>query len=66
MYMEKAIDALQQADYEICDDQISHIYLMMLEHLNLISEYRFPVGGRALTRRGSFPVDAGSRDSHSL
>ena len=34
----------------------SHIYPMMLEHLNLIGEYRFPVDGRALTELDALPL----------
>jgi TnpA family transposase len=56
VYMEKAAEALRQADYEINDAQIAHIYPMMLEHLNLIDEYRFPADGRALTKLDALPL----------
>jgi hypothetical protein len=47
--MEQAVEVLQRADCEIGDAQLSHIYPMMLEHLNMIGGSRFPVDGRALT-----------------
>jgi hypothetical protein len=34
----------------------SHIYPMMLEHLNLIGEYRFPADGRVLTELDALPL----------
>ena len=56
VYMERAVEVLRRANYEIGDAQISHIYPMMLEHLNLIGEYRFPVDGRALTKLDALPL----------
>jgi TnpA family transposase len=56
VYMERAVEVLRQTDYEISDAQISHIYPMMLEHLNLIGEYRFPADGRALTKLDALPL----------
>jgi hypothetical protein len=54
--MERAVEVLRRANYEIDDAQLSHIYPMMLEHLNLIGEYRFPVDGRALTKLDALPL----------
>ena len=42
VYMERAIKVLREARFEVGDAQVSHIYPMMLEHLNLIGEFRFP------------------------
>jgi len=56
VYMERAVEVLRRANYEIDDAQLSHIYPMMLEHLNLIGEYRFPVDGRALNKLDALPL----------
>jgi hypothetical protein len=48
--MGEAVERLRQAQYEIHDDQLSHIYPILLEHLNLIGDYRFPGEKHALTR----------------
>lgn len=53
--MERAVQVLQRADYEIGDAQLSHVYPMMLEYLNRIGEYCFPVNGRALTELDALP-----------
>jgi hypothetical protein len=42
VYMGEAIERLRNAGYRVGDDQLSHIYPMFTEHLNLIGEYRFP------------------------
>jgi hypothetical protein len=47
---------LRQSEYMVADSQLSHIYPMMLEHLNLIDEYRFPVDDRALTELDALPL----------
>jgi hypothetical protein len=56
VYMGEAVERLRQAKYEIHDDQRSHIYPMLLDHLNLIGEYRFPRDTHALTRLDALPL----------
>jgi hypothetical protein len=56
VYMERAIEVLREANYEASSAQIAHIYPMMLEHLNLIGEFRFPANGRLLTELGALPL----------
>jgi TnpA family transposase len=56
VYMQRAAGMLRQSEYAVADSQLSHIYPMMLEHLNLIGEYRFPVDGRALTELDALPL----------
>jgi TnpA family transposase len=56
VYMERAVTVLRRAGYEIGTAQLAHIYPMMLEHLNLIGEYRFPIDGRVLTTLDALPL----------
>jgi hypothetical protein len=56
VYVERAVEVLRRAGCEIDDAQLSHIYPMMLEHLNLIGEYRFPVDGHTLTELDALPL----------
>lgn len=55
-YMGEAVERLQRVKYKIHDDQISHIYPMLLNHLNLIGEYHFPGETHALTRLDALPL----------
>jgi len=56
VYMGGAVEQLRDANYEVGDDQLSHIYPMFLEHLNLIGEYRFPTDERTLTKLNALPL----------
>jgi hypothetical protein len=56
VYIAEAVDCLKQAKFEIHDLQIARIYPMLLEHLNLLGEYRFPGEQQAVTRPGALPL----------
>jgi hypothetical protein len=56
VYMGDAVERLRKAKYDVRDDQLAHIHPMLLEHLNLIGEYRFPGGKYAVTHPGSLPL----------
>lgn len=56
VYMGEAVERLRAANYEIRDEQLSHIYPMLLQHLNLIGEYRFPGDKGSVTRLDALPL----------
>ncbi len=56
VYMGEAVERLRSAGYRVDDDQLSHIYPVFIEHLNLVGEYRFPADGRALTELDALPL----------
>jgi TnpA family transposase len=56
VYIGEAVEHLRAANYQVGDDQLAHIYPMLLKRINLIGEYRFPEDERALTSLNSLPL----------
>ena len=56
VYIGEAVERLREAKYEVHEDQLTRMYPMLLEHLNLIGEYRFPGEKQILTRLDELPL----------
>ncbi len=56
VYMGEAVEHLRAANYQVTDEQLAHIYPMLLKRINLIGEYRFPEDERALTALDALPL----------
>jgi hypothetical protein len=56
VYIGEAVKQLREANYQVSDEQLAHIYPMLLKRINLIGEYRFPQDRRTLTTLDALPL----------